>query len=102
MRRTEISSPASFLCTITERRRCRSIPTYCPDIGASSVRGLAVESTDLVGFPRGAEAPLRHRITSRTPPQDPVRRRGGRPFGPNRTRLAVHGHARRRRDEGFL
>ena len=39
MRRTDNTSPASFLCTITERRRCKSIPTYCPDIGASLVEG---------------------------------------------------------------
>jgi hypothetical protein len=28
-------APASSMRTTTERRRCRSIPTYCPAIGAS-------------------------------------------------------------------
>jgi hypothetical protein len=28
-------SPASFIRTITDRRRCRSIPTYSRDTGAS-------------------------------------------------------------------
>src|SRR5437879_1418745 len=69
------TSPVSFLCTITERRRCRSIPTYCRSIGASSVRGLLVRSPDLLGIPRGAEAPLRHRFTSKVPDRRRLQRR---------------------------
>src|SRR5437588_7421713 len=60
-------TPSASLRTISERRRCRSMPTYCPSIGASlSVRGERPECSPL-GFPQGAEAPLLHRITSRAP-----------------------------------
>ena len=29
----ETNSPCSSRCTITDRRRCKSIPTYCRSIG---------------------------------------------------------------------
>src|SRR5437868_15243245 len=63
MRVVDWVTPSASLRTISERRRCRSMPTYCPSIGASlSVRGERPECSPL-GFPQGAEAPLLHRIT---------------------------------------
>src|SRR5207237_1872954 len=74
-------TPSASLRTISERRRCRSMPTYCPSIGASlSVRGERPECSPL-GFPQGAEAPLLHRITCVHGywPSHPVGREGGGP-----------------------
>src|SRR5688572_8026286 len=74
MRTTSRRSPASVIRTITERRRCRSIPTYCRPsycslTGASFVV-LTVSTPSIRWNPRGAEAPLLHRIRGpfRCPP----------------------------------
>src|SRR5207253_432733 len=57
--------PSASSRTITDRRRWKSIPTYCRSIGASSSsRGVGVRTPSLqrLGASRGAEAPLLHRI----------------------------------------
>ena len=69
IRCTPSRSPSADRRTITERRRWKSIPTYCRSIGASSSsRGswlwkprVSITNSEPS---RGAEAPLLHRIRS--------------------------------------
>src|SRR4029077_12913138 len=83
IRTAESCSPDSDWRTITDRRRCRSIPTNClpsySSIGAS--RGSWSEHPQHpLGTSRGAEAPPLHRI-KRQLKAAPTNSRGGFRFG---------------------
>src|SRR5438094_103619 len=72
---TSSTSPASFMRTITDRRRCRSIPTYCGCCCTGvllRLEGLGWEapSVPALGPLRRSEAPL---FAAITPPPTPRR-----------------------------
>src|SRR4029453_4226164 len=56
------ASPSPVMRTITERRRCRSIPTYCSPMGPPSswLGGTARVSSPRVPSPGGGAAPSWH------------------------------------------